>query len=124
MVRQLSGFIPWPTPTATQTRPPILAGCRCSVHPTTPSTPVGTTFNSTVVHGLQNLFQTRHLHLTLISTTAPGAVRHYDSGRALLQDVVNARVWNGFHFRSADIASRNLASQLAAWTLDHYFQPR
>ena len=81
-------------------------------------------FNSTVVHGLQNLFQTRHLHLTLISTTAPGAVRHYDSGRALLQDVVNARVWNGFHFRSADIASRDLARQLAAWTLDHYFQPR
>ena len=62
--------------------------------------------------------------LTLISTTAPGAVRHYDSGRALLQDVVNARVWNGFHFRSADIASRDLARQLAAWTLDHYFQPR
>jgi hypothetical protein len=51
-------------------------------------------------------------------------VRHYDSGRALLQDVVNARVWNGFHFRSADIASRDLARQLAAWTLDHYFQPR
>jgi hypothetical protein len=50
-------------------------------------------------------------------------VRHYDSGDALLQDVVNARVWNGFHFRSADIASRDLASQLAAWTLDHYFQP-
>jgi hypothetical protein len=50
-------------------------------------------------------------------------VRHYDSGRALLQDVVNARVWNGFHFRSADIASRDLGRQLADWTLDHYFQP-
>jgi hypothetical protein len=81
-------------------------------------------FNSTVVHGLEGLFQTRqHLHLTLISTAAPGVVRQYDSGRALLQDVVNARVWNGFHFRSADIASRNLGGQLAAWTLDHYFQP-
>ena len=93
--------------------------------PNYPEYPSGyNAFNSTVVHGLQNLFQTRHLHLTLISTTAPGAVRHYDSGRALLQDVVNARVWNGFHFRSADIASRDLARQLAAWTLDHYFQPR
>ena len=81
-------------------------------------------FNSTVVHGLEGLFQTRqHLHLTLISTAAPGVVRQYDSGPALLQDVVDARVWNGFHFRSADIASRNLGGQLAAWTLDHYFQP-
>ena len=93
--------------------------------PNYPEYPSGyNAFNSTVVHGLENLFQTtRHLQLTLISTTAPGVVRHYDSGRALLQDVVNARVWNGFHFRSADIASRDLARQLAAWTLDHYFQP-
>jgi hypothetical protein len=93
--------------------------------PNYPEYPSGyNAFNSTVVHGLENLFQTtRHLQLTLISTTAPGVVRHYDSGRALLQDVVNARVWNGFHFRSADIASRDLAGQLAAWTLDHYFQP-
>jgi hypothetical protein len=93
--------------------------------PNYPEYPSGyNAFNSTVVHGLQILFQTRHLQLTLISTSAPSVVRHYDSARALLQDVVNARVWNGFHFRSADIASRDLASQLAAWTLDHYFQPR
>jgi hypothetical protein len=92
--------------------------------PNYPEYPSGyNAFNSTVVHGLENLFQTGHLQLTLISTTAPGVVRHYDSGRALLQDVVNARVWNGFHFRSADIASRDLAGQLAGWTLDHYFQP-
>ena len=38
-------------------------------------------------------------------------------------DVVNARVWTGFHFRSADIASRDLGGRIAAWTLDHYFQP-
>lgn len=93
--------------------------------PNYPEYPSGyNAFNSTVVHGLENLFQTRHPQLTLISTTAPGVVRHYDSGRALLQDVVNARVWNGFHFRSADIASRDLGRQLAAWTLDHYFQAR
>jgi hypothetical protein len=92
--------------------------------PNYPEYPSGyNAFNSTVVHGLENLFQTGHLQLTLISTTAPGVVRHYDSGDALLQDVVNARVWNGFHFRSADIASRDLGGQVAAWTLDHYFQP-
>ena len=56
-------------------------------------------------------------------TAAPGAERHYDSGRALLQDVVDARVWLGFHFRFADLAARDMARQLTAWTLDHYFQP-
>ena len=46
-------------------------------------------FNSTVTHGLENLFHTRHLQLTLISTAVPpGVQRHYDCGDALLQDVV------------------------------------
>ena len=80
-------------------------------------------FNSTVAHGLQNLFQTRHLQLTLTSTAAPGVQRHYDCGGALLQDVVDARVWQGIHFRTADTAARDVGEQLAAWTLNHYFQP-
>ena len=80
-------------------------------------------FNSTVAHGLENLFQTRHLQLTLTSTAVPGVQRHYDCGGPLLQDVVDARVWEGIHFRTADIAARDMGERLAAWTLDHYFHP-
>jgi hypothetical protein len=80
-------------------------------------------FNSTVAHGLELLFQTRHLQLTLTSTAAPGVQRHYDSGGALLRDVVDARVWEGIHFRAADTAARDMGEQLATWTLGHYFQP-
>jgi hypothetical protein len=71
---------------------------------------------------LQGLFG-RHLDLILISTAVPGATRSYDIGAALRADVVNARVWLGIHFRSADVAARNLGVSLAGWTLDHYFQP-
>jgi hypothetical protein len=92
--------------------------------PNYPEYPSGyNAFNSTVTHGLENLFQTRHVDLTLISTAVPGVQRHYDFGSALLQDVVDARVWLGYHFRFADTASRNMGQQIAAWTLDHYFQP-
>jgi hypothetical protein len=81
-------------------------------------------FNSTLTHGLENMFQTRrHLQLTLGSTALPGVERRYDSGRALLQDVVDARVWLGIHFRFADTASRDMGRRLVAWTFDHYFQP-
>jgi hypothetical protein len=73
--------------------------------------------------GLEELFDTQHLNLSLISTAVPDVTRHYDTGSALRADVVNARVWLGFHFRFADIASRNLGLQLSAWTLHHYFQP-
>ena len=80
-------------------------------------------FNSTVTHGLENLFQTRHLQLTLTSTAVSGVQRHYDHGNALVQDVVDARVWQGIHFRTADTAARDIGDQLAAWTLDRYSQP-
>ena len=49
--------------------------------------------------------------------------RHYATGDAVRADVVDARVWLGFHFRFADIASRNLSLQLSDWTINHYFQP-
>jgi hypothetical protein len=73
--------------------------------------------------GLDHLFKTDRLNITLISSAVPD-VRHYDSGRAVRADVVNARVWLGFHFRTSDITSRNLGLRLADWTLSHYFQPR
>jgi len=80
-------------------------------------------FNSTVTHGLATLFQTRHLQLTLTSTAVPGIERHYDRVGALLQDVVDARVWEGIHFRTADTAAKNIGDRLAAWTINRYFQP-
>ena len=72
--------------------------------------------------GLDHLFGTDCLAITLISTAVPDA-RHYDSGRAVRADVVNARVWLGFHFRTADIVSRDLGLRLTDWALNHYFQP-
>ena len=79
--------------------------------------------NSTVTHGLEDLFDTRHLQLTLISTAVPGVERFYDSGRAERRDAINARMWNGFHFRFANTAARDMGRRLTDWTLDHYFQP-
>jgi len=73
--------------------------------------------------GLDQLFGTDCLAITLISSAVPGVERHYDSGRALRADVVNARVWLGFHFRTADIVSRDLGLRLTDWALNHYFQP-
>jgi hypothetical protein len=92
--------------------------------PNYPEYPSGyNAFTSTVSHSVENVFGTRHLQMTLISTAVPGAQRFYDSGGALRQDVVNARIWLGFHFRTADTASRKIGRQVAAWTIDHYFQP-
>jgi hypothetical protein len=72
---------------------------------------------------LADALGTRHLQLTLISTAVPGAVRTYDSGAALRNDVVNARIWLGIHFRFADTRGIRVGRRVAAWALGHYFGP-
>jgi hypothetical protein len=72
---------------------------------------------------LEGLFGRHDLNLTLTSTAVPDVTRHYDSGRALRADVVDARVLLGIHFRFADVAARDLGVGLAGWTLAHYFRP-
>jgi hypothetical protein len=79
-------------------------------------------FAAAVTRGLENVFHTEQLQLTLISTAVPD-VRHYDTGAALRQDVVDGRMWLGVHFRFGDTASRDMGLRLADWALDHYFQP-
>jgi hypothetical protein len=71
---------------------------------------------------LENVVGAR-LNLTLTSTAVPGVTRHYDSGTALRADVVDARIWLGIHFRTADVAARTLGVDLADWAACHYFRP-
>jgi hypothetical protein len=70
---------------------------------------------------LADALDTRHLQLTLTSTAVPGAVRTYDSGSTLRDDVVNARVWLGIHFRTADTGGIDIGQRVANWALTHYF---
>ena len=71
---------------------------------------------------LQETFQTRHLQLTFTSTAVPGT-RVYDSGDEAVQEVVDARIWLGIHFRSADVRGARMGQQVAEWALDRYFRP-
>jgi hypothetical protein len=73
---------------------------------------------------LQDALDTRHLQLTLTSTAVAGAVRSYDSGRSLRNDVVDARVWLGIHFRTADTGGVDMGQRVADWSLDRYFGAR
>ena len=72
---------------------------------------------------LEDVLDTDHLQLTLISTAVPD-IRHYDSGDSLRNDVINARVWLGIHFRFADTGGVEMGERVADWALDHYFGPR
>jgi hypothetical protein len=62
------------------------------------------------------------LDLTIASAAA-GETRHYATKAQLVREAVNARVWSGIHFRTADEVSIRIGTQVANWTLDHYFAP-
>ena len=60
--------------------------------------------------------------LTLTSVAA-GVTRHYDLAADIQHDAVDARVFSGIHFRTADEVAIAMGTQVANWALDHHFAP-
>ena len=58
-----------------------------------------------------------------ITSGAAGETRHFASAVAMQQLAIDARVWSGVHFRTADEVSVVIGTQVANYTLDHYFAP-
>jgi len=59
----------------------------------------------------------------IITSTAAAETRHYLTAAAMQQDVINARVWSGIHFRTADEVGVATGIKVGNWALDHYFAP-
>jgi hypothetical protein len=71
---------------------------------------------------LGELFDDDDLDLELISTAAPGVVRHYDEVDEVCEDVIDARVYLGIHFRFADTTAAEMGQEIAEYGLDRYFE--
>lgn len=52
--------------------------------------------------------------LTTSSPTAKGAVRRYDSIGAMMQEVSNARIWGGVHYRASTEVGTQMGSEVGA----------
>jgi len=71
---------------------------------------------------LQQTLGTGQLDVTLHSTAAAGT-RHFQKAGELNEAVINARIWLGIHFRSADVDGVKMGQHAANWVLGHAFQP-
>jgi hypothetical protein len=40
-----------------------------------------------------------------------------------LKEIIDARIWAGLHFRTADLQAQLLGRNVAEYTADNYFQP-
>jgi hypothetical protein len=50
-------------------------------------------------------------------------VREYTHFRDVLDDTIDARVYQGLHFRTADVQGAGIGRDVARWLEQHYFKP-
>ena len=105
--------------TATEQDPAWLPLLATPPYPEHPSGHLG--LSGSVVATLQRFFGTDKIAWT--DTNNAGLTRSYTSLSQALHEIVDARVWSGLHFRTADEQSVRIARQVAKWREHHYFQP-
>jgi hypothetical protein len=76
------------------------------------------------VYALMAFLGTSNLNVD-ITGNAPNLVqptRHYQTAGQLIDEIGNARVWGGMHFRFSVNAGVQLGQRVAVYALQHYFQ--
>jgi hypothetical protein len=81
--------------------------------------------------GLNGIFGVTSTALTLLqgsvdlylTSQAAGITRYYTSAAAIQKDAIDARVFSGIHFRTADEVAAAMGTQVASYALGHYFAP-
>lgn len=51
------------------------------------------------------------------------ATRHFESAAALREEIVDARLWAGVHYRGSSEAGVDLGRKVAHYDLNHSFRP-
>jgi hypothetical protein len=97
------------------------------VTPGFPDHPAGhTCISGATVHALQAFFGTDKVSFTAISNKclpAPCPPRSFDRFSDALKEIIDARVWGGIHFRTADVQGAVLGRKVVHYMTKRYFQP-
>jgi hypothetical protein len=106
---------------ATPTTPPLAT-------PPFPDHPSGHgCLSGAVLNTFADFFGTDKVEITLISGRSlngvPIPARHFDRFSQALKEIIDARVWGGIHFRTADVQGTVIGKKVAHWLHKHYFQP-
>lgn len=84
-------------------------------------------FTAALGEAVARALHTRRIELTVWGATNGGTTltttRHFETVKDLDREVVNARVWIGFHYRHSGIAGIRLGREVAHWALQRYFRP-
>jgi hypothetical protein len=73
------------------------------------------------MHAFESFFGTDDESFYVTSSRFPGEQLPFDHFSDLINQVIEARIWAGIHFRNADVQASNLGSEVENWTDKHYF---
>jgi hypothetical protein len=73
-------------------------------------------------HTLKNFFGTDRIAFSAFSNKS-GTTRSFNRFSDALDEVIDARVWAGIHFRTADEQGARLGKKVAHYLKKHYFEP-
>ena len=91
-------------------------------HPALSGAPLGThRLSGSFVKTLQQFF--RKDRIAWSDTNNAGLTRSFTRFSQAIDEIVDARVWSGIHFRTADEQGERIGKQVARYREEHYFQP-
>ena len=72
---------------------------------------------------VESFFGTDKVTINLVSGRFPAEVRTFSRLSTAMDEVIDARVWGGIHFRTADVVGSQIGSKVARWAEKNYFEP-
>jgi hypothetical protein len=72
---------------------------------------------------LQGLFGDSVPRFTMTSTTAPGVTRSFVRLSDYVTEVINARIFDGVHYRTSGEAGAEMGCKIGEYTVENYFRP-
>jgi PAP2 superfamily len=89
-----------------------------------PSHPSGHLCNDAAyLTALGIFFGTDEIGFDVTSSRFPNEPRHFDRFSEPLDEIIEARIWAGLHYRTADVQAVVLGRNVAEYMARHYFQP-
>jgi hypothetical protein len=112
-------WLPLFNPTVPVSGPPL-------VTPGFPDHPSGhTCISGATLQALKAFFGTDKIAFTALSnkcSPAPCPPRSFDRFTDAIKEIIDARVWSGIHFRTADVQGAVLGNKVGQYLRKHYFQ--
>jgi hypothetical protein len=63
------------------------------------------------------------MHVECRMPSAPGVTHRYTNLKAYTDEVANARIYAGFHYRSSAVVGRNMGREIGSYTVKTIMQP-